>query len=330
MAYAALSFVIPAYNAETTIQQCLDSILQQDHANIPFEVIIINDGSTDQTESILQEYADNKEVQVISTSNHGVSHARNLGIEKATGDYFAFIDGDDWIADDYFKQLAPILGKKPDMICGRYQRTSSNDSEKRLDLTSGVISLHDHAGIKDFLFGDLEQMINGTLSNKVYKNSIIQEHNIRFIEGKTMSEDWMFNAEYLEYIDEIETLSSVLFYYRVNQSSVTENYNPHYVEDMISFIEEIQHLSEKVGYECPREDLTLFYLNRWFGVCHNEARGESFDEGWNQFSNYLEQPFFQENLPRVKGKTWKQKIYRFLTLFHLSKVIYTIEYKRNH
>lgn len=99
-----ISIIIPAYNSEDCIKRCLDSITSQNTAGA--EIIVVNDGSADNTESICSEYVKNHDnIHLISISNSGVSVARNTGIEKAEGKYIAFVDADDYVANDYIDTL---------------------------------------------------------------------------------------------------------------------------------------------------------------------------------------------------------------------------------
>lgn len=99
------SLIIPAYNVEKYIKKCLDSVLNQTYNN--YEIIIINDGSTDNTSKILESYKSNKKIKIINQENKGLSNARNTGVSNAKGDYILFIDSDDFIE----KELLEILNK---------------------------------------------------------------------------------------------------------------------------------------------------------------------------------------------------------------------------
>src|SRR5690625_2396860 len=113
-----ISIIVPVYNVEAHIGKCLDSILNQTITNI--EVIVVNDGSTDQSGLICDEYAKrDKRIKVIHLNKAGVSVARNVGVKKATGDFIGFVDGDDYIAHDMYKKLyeACIQTKSDISIC---------------------------------------------------------------------------------------------------------------------------------------------------------------------------------------------------------------------
>ena len=112
-----LSIVVPVYNAETYIKQCLDSLLEQDTEQEKYEIICINDGSTDDSLRILEEYAKKYDnIRLIDKQNEGVSVARNLGLEKACGKYVWFVDADDFIKPNCLKMIKVPIENEPDII----------------------------------------------------------------------------------------------------------------------------------------------------------------------------------------------------------------------
>ena len=107
---ALISIIIPVYNLEKCISKCLDSVLSQTYTNL--QVIIINDGSIDNTADVVKGYlAKDKRISLIDKANEGVSIARNVGIEHATGEYLMFVDGDDWIDTDMVEKLYSFIVK---------------------------------------------------------------------------------------------------------------------------------------------------------------------------------------------------------------------------
>ena len=110
-----ISVIIPAYNVEEYIDECLCSLVNQTHRNMEF--IVINDGSDDNTGAKCDKWAmRDKRIKVIHTSNRGVSHARNMGLKAVTDDYVGFVDADDWVDADYYELLLEqIINKKTDV-----------------------------------------------------------------------------------------------------------------------------------------------------------------------------------------------------------------------
>lgn len=117
------SIIIPVYNSEKYIDRCLNSVLTQTYNN--YEIIIINDGSTDNSEKILKKYESNKKIKIISQTNHGVSSSRNIGIKESTGDYILFLDSDDFYENDILETLKNNI-KDEDIIKFGYKDLKEN------------------------------------------------------------------------------------------------------------------------------------------------------------------------------------------------------------
>lgn len=130
-----LSFVVPVYNTEKQLRICLDSILNQ--TNKDFEVVLINDGSTDNSEQICKEYIKRYpgKIEYISKENTGIADTRNLGIAKSKGEYVCFVDADDYIANDLLEKLIPYLEKTPDLV--KYKLTKVNQNQEELEKVDG-------------------------------------------------------------------------------------------------------------------------------------------------------------------------------------------------
>ena len=108
-----ISVIITAYNAEKTIEKCLNSILDTKYNN--YEIVIVNDGSTDNTEDIIELFATDK-IKYFSKPNTGVADSRNFGIEKANGDYITFVDSDDFVSSNYFENVDKYIEQGADLI----------------------------------------------------------------------------------------------------------------------------------------------------------------------------------------------------------------------
>lgn len=110
-----ISVIVPVYNVEKYIRQCLESIINQTYKNL--EIIIVNDGTRDNSMKIVEEYLSDERIRVINKENGGISSARNRGIEEATGEYVSFVDSDDWLEIDLYERIVQILeGNKVDII----------------------------------------------------------------------------------------------------------------------------------------------------------------------------------------------------------------------
>lgn len=120
-----ISVIIPVYGVEKYIRQCLESVIKQTYKNL--EIIVVNDGTKDNSMKIVEEYLVDERIKVINKENGGISSARNRGIEEATGEYVSFVDSDDWLEIDLYERIVQILeGNKVDIIVFNYNRYSEN------------------------------------------------------------------------------------------------------------------------------------------------------------------------------------------------------------
>lgn len=208
-----LSIIIPVYNAEKYLTECLDSCISQDIPSHDYEIICVNDGSTDGSGDVLlqhQEKYDN--IVVISQSNAGVSAARNAGIDAARGDYIWFIDADDFIEENILLKLYKLSeSSAADRIA--FEHYEFNDQLTTTELfqkQSGQIQ--PNATPAGYL-----------LVTSLYKRSIIIDNDLRFRLGISYAEDGLFDYEFNYLNPSSTTLNNVIYYYRRNNTSATRS-----------------------------------------------------------------------------------------------------------
>lgn len=212
------SVVIPVYNSEKTIRRCLDSFLQQLSPNI--EILIVNDGSTDKTAEICQEYTEKSLCyRYYEKKNGGVSSARNYGLEHVTGEYALFVDSDDYVSDDCFEFLDHLLAENEydyiicsGVLVGR-QSTKKNvicRSSNNLDDSLDIIC---------------ECMCNKTINApwaKVFKTSIIDKYYVRFPQDNELGEDRVFNISYAIHSKSVAVCDKAIYFVSTeNQDSLS-------------------------------------------------------------------------------------------------------------
>lgn len=189
------SIIIPIYNADTTIMHCIDSILKQEYRN--FELLLINDGSSDNSRKICDEYAQkDSRIKVFHKPNGGVSSARNLGINNARGEWITFIDADDYIEQNFFY---PIPQDDYSLIITNWKLTSSDDYIEYL-IPSEITNKKQ---IIEFINNNLQLDIIRCPWAKFFKKSIIIDNNILFDERFKIGEDTLFVMTYLSFCKKI-------------------------------------------------------------------------------------------------------------------------------
>ena len=209
-----ISVIIPVYNVEQYLNKCIESVLSQTYRNI--EIVIINDGSTDNCGKICDEYAssDNR-VKVIHKSNSGVSAARNEGLDASTGDYVVFVDSDDYVDPDYVECLYnSLIENDADVaVCG-YVITDVDNCEKIADelIPDGSVLSSDEAIGRMLNF----ELIQGVCC-KIFKSCHIKKFRFR---NYSYSEDLLFSVESSIGLKRIATINKGLYYYVTRKDSV--------------------------------------------------------------------------------------------------------------
>lgn len=216
-----ISIIIPVYNAERYLQECLESIRVQSYKD--FEVILIDDGSTDNSASICKSFVKiDSRFQFYHKTNGGVSSARNAGLEKASGDWIAFIDADDWVSPHY---LQTTLQYSPMADITFFGETTMSDNEETGKTILSDRYCADRESIEDTIYGlkcGKHGDVFGWTWDKVFNADIIRKNNIRFSEKISFREDEIFTLEYCRYIKSIRTISDVLYFYRMTSNGLTK------------------------------------------------------------------------------------------------------------
>lgn len=212
-----LSIIIPVYNVEAYINECLESILSQ---QLPHsEIIIVDDGSTDSSGVICDKYAlEHEHIKVFHQKNQGVSAARNLGLSKSKGNYLTFIDPDDFISRDTYNLNLNILLANKDIDILQYPivRYSSQAIEKYNIIEQTIENKEELLGI--WWRGDI---ISFSMCNKIFKKELFED--ITFSEGK-LSEDTELVSILYKKVNKFFISNKGIYYYRVREDSQTYNY----------------------------------------------------------------------------------------------------------
>lgn len=208
-----VSIIIPTYNNADTLSRCIESILNQTYVN--FEIIIINDGSTDITERILENFTKNPKIKSYYQQNSGPSSARNYGIRKATGDYICFIDADDTIAPTYLSNLLSLCeNNDADMAVCNINYIYDNKIIQHLKPQERITKTPDE------LLLAIATDIQGYLPNKLYRTSTLS--GIYFDESVQYCEDLLFNVTIAQRIKKAVITSESLYNYYQNKNSITK------------------------------------------------------------------------------------------------------------
>jgi len=215
-----VSVIVPVYNVEKYLPRCLDSILSQTLRDI--EILAIDDGSTDSSPAILDRYeSEDKRVKVFHIQNGGVSHARNIGLDNACGDFVGFVDSDDMIDPDMYSVMVQVADRdQSECVQCAYDIFDDGDCVGKPS-TSGFSESHLISGTEK----NTEALFDGTLSysiwNKIYRRSLIDNH--RFNEDLRFAEDFHFNACIMLECSILSTIDVSFYHYYMRNSSLTHD-----------------------------------------------------------------------------------------------------------
>ncbi|MGO4184307.1 glycosyltransferase [Paenibacillus sp. TAF43_2] len=255
-----VSIIVPIFNMELYLDRCLNSLLEQSLSDI--EIIAVNDGSTDSSLSILQEYTErDSRIIVINKKNEGVSAARNDGVLAANGEYIGFVDPDDWVNLKMYEEMyACAVEQNVDIVMCTYIREfGTHSKEKRFNMPDKQLYLMDEVQTTMLrrLVGPLkEEVANpeyldawGTVWSKLYRTSLLKDNKVKFKDLSIIgsNEDTLFNIHVFYNAESFLFLNRPFYHYwRTNDASITSQYNPLLVEKFEKLYAAIQSfLTEK-------------------------------------------------------------------------------------
>ncbi len=207
-----VSILIPAYNVEEYLANCLESILSQTYQDL--HLVVIDDGSKDSTLQVMQDFAErDSRVEIFHQENQGVAETRNNLLGKVKGEYVLFVDADDWIESDMVEYLVTLAieSEVEFVMCDRV----INDTRPFRGNTE-VKSLSQEEAVKDFLH---HEYFVGSLCNKLLSSNLL--HNERFHRGISYGEDALFVWDILQKVEKIVVSNKQLYHYRMNEESIT-------------------------------------------------------------------------------------------------------------
>ena len=272
-----ISIVIPVYNCERYLDNCLNSIINQTYTD--FEVIVVDDGSTDKSCEIYKCYEEkDQRIKIIKQKNSGVSKARNKGIDNAKGKYLFFIDADDIIKSNMLEVMYNSIVKNDGDIAFSGFKVKGNNLRH-----NDTIALKELCDGKDVGVVTNEEVIVKTISTtpgevlygyiwrNLYRMDIIKENNIRFLDGVKISEDFMFILEVLDKCKNVIIVQQELYIYNINDLSVTAKYIDTLHEDM-NFINEWMFNNICNKYKSVLDGYYCCIANTYLGFIQNICR----------------------------------------------------------
>lgn len=298
-----ISIIVPVYNVEQYLVECIESIVTQSYKH--FELLLIDDGSPDKCGSICDEYARKDErIRVFHKKNEGVSVARNFGLQRAHGEWITFCDSDDYLEKNALKQVVLTIYEFKDIDI--------------IQFLSNRTPIDNHC-IYDVVLDHTDYLLMNhpvTVWGSFFKKEIISHYNIKFIEGLKLGEDQIFLLDYIQYTIKCILLKERLYYYRVNNNSITMNMK---CEDITDALYSFNSLKKRMPLIHERVDTNLIEL-----FCNKEVIN-------NYKLNSLRKIYYELNILSFVTQAKSPKIfYRIAKLnFTLAILILRIYHKFN-
>lgn len=306
-----VSVIVPVYKAQEYIERCIESILAQTHSNL--ELILVDDGSPDKSGEICDGYAAKDDrIKVIHTPNRGVSSARNTGIDHAVGEYLIFVDSDDWVSSVYVEELLPINGE--DLVHGGYTCVVDGVVEDCSFYTEHISER------SQWIERFRETWSKGPLMapwSNCYKRKTIEKYDIRFDATIDISEDQLFNLEYLQHCNKVRYAENYNYFYTMQKDgSLMNKHHACRTLSVIKVAQAVEKLTRKNQYFIRWEQwgLAIAHHKKWVKIAKGEKKGAVVQCLRASYS----EPYFRECIPHIrKNGTLDQKVETYFMRYWL-------------
>lgn len=303
-----ISIIIPVYNTEKFIERCLKSIVNQSLKEI--EIIVVNDGSTDNSLELIRKFEKiDKRLKVIDKKNGGLSSARNAGIEEAKGEYLLHIDSDDWIEQDYLKDIYSFAKEK---------RLDIVVTDFYLDYDDGNLNYMRDIKLKDKEILSEKEYLKKLLIgegypcvwNKLFKSYLYKKTNIRHPLGISLGEDLGTTPLLVNKSKKIGKINKAYLHYIQNPNSITKSGKLKKIDELFSVLEKLRmELSNIV------EDrlLNSLVINNIGNVFYSENFINNYSKEAGRFLDMIKE------IPEIETVSKKNKLF-----FKILKVFPTL------
>jgi len=297
MSTPKVSIIVPIYKVEKYLIRCLDSIINQTLKEL--EIILVDDGSPDACPSICNEYSNkDKRIKIIHKKNEGLGFARNSGLEIAVGEYIAFVDSDDFVSITMYEKLynLAVLNKLDAIYCG-FNLIRKSGEIKSFNQVEDFKVFDGRFEVDPFLFemigsnpsyhSDMRYLMSSCLS--LYSNKIISKYNIKFhSEREFISEDLLFNMDFLINVKRIGLASDIFYNYCYNGESLTKTYNVNRFKEQKKLYCEIERkMKIHYDYNLFKNNLDRLKISHLRGSIFQEIKNISLKNFHKRWSNII-------------------------------------------
>lgn len=306
----SISIIVPIFNAVNTLSKCVDSILGQSISN--YELILINDGSTDQSLQLCLQYANiDPRIKVFDKVNGGPSAARNMGIDKASGNLIIFVDSDDYLDRGFLENLFSD-SELADLVVAGIKKIKKDQNDISFNFPNKLISTSE----RKVYFEDYPLADYGYPFSKLFKKDLLDRHRIRFIEDIHMFEDVLFLFTYIKYCDKIKLNDKALYNYVIAEggslSTKVNSFESEYlgfitfynqiIEDYKLTISELINDYPKLGYRLTRlmnRSISILYLKGYSTKKSIAALNSYPENSWILYNVFNEPSNFVKKLSKL-------------------------------
>ena len=258
-----LSIVIPVFNSEKTISVCLESIFN-DLPTFQYEIIAINDGSSDNSLEILETFQKKyvEKIKIITQENRGVSEARNQGIKEASGEWLMFVDSDDFLSKGWSKIIEKHLKTENQFVIFSKEKIETKDFKQIIKMITGLNP-------------------EGHLSciwSKLYLTEKLKKEKIKFHTDIINGEDILFNLEYYMKIKNITFINENIYNYYINSYSATNRYNKNFLSSDVMYQKELLSLLNLMDENELKDISKISVLNAWLVFFNRYSYKEKYDK----------------------------------------------------
>lgn len=284
-----ITVIIPVYNKEKYIERTLNSIINQSYSNL--EIIIVNDGSTDGSRDLCAKFQKkDTRIKLINTENHGAGHARNIGINRAKGQYISFIDADDYIDENYYEILySMIINASADIAECRYIRVSGKEENINVDKENEIRVVNNIQKLKELYGRNEEEYVNTVIMcNKLFKKELF--NNVHYPEGRIIDDEFI-TYKLIYASKKIAVTNSRLYYYVQSQNSVMrDNFKEQRVKDTINVYDAVYEFSVKNNIQEIIDLVLIRYLQYCIELIQKTKKSIQISDK-NQVINYICEKF---------------------------------------
>ena len=293
-----VSYIVPVYNVEIYINDCVESIINQKYKNI--EIILIDDGSTDNSGKIIDALAEkDKRIKVIHKKNGGVSSARNTGLDNAQGEYILFVDGDDYLELDYTDYFLTLIAKN------NYDIAYSRKCFNLVDTKANSVTSEYEASSDEVIEGIYIGKYGVAVWNKIYRRSFLEKYSIRFNEDIWYGEGMLFNITCLTHTDKVNIGDKMVYHQVFNPKSAMRKFN---MKSNICGLKsldiqkEILNTNNKVILNAWKYHKRCFNMSILVGILKSNSKKEYYEE-YKKCKRNLRKNIFVPLKANISNKT---------------------------